>query len=577
MKNIKLTTVKKHKRNFVSENLNFEKWENIKVFFDDLLNREINNKNDLLKWMKDRSELESVLDEELGWRYIKMNINTKDKDAKEKFDFFINKIVTKILPYKQKLNKKLIVNYKTFKNYLKDKKYEILLRNIKNEVKIFRKKNIPLLIEEKKKSQEYGAITGSMTINFNGKELTLQQGRKYLKSNNRKIREEVYLKINERQLKDAIKLNNLFSDLINIRNKIAQNADFDNYRDYMFVSLGRFDYTPEDCYNFHTAIQKEILPIINELNKERKEKLKLDKLRPWDLDVDITGKEPLKPFDTAKELIEKTKECFYRLDPFFAECIAIMEEMKHLDLESKVGKAPGGFNYPLDETGVPFIFMHSVGTHRDMVTMIHEGGHAVHSFLTRNLELNSFKHCPSEVAELASMGMELLTMDHWDVFFKEKEELKRAKKEQLEKIISILPWIAIIDKFQHWIYLNPKHTIEDRTKKWNEIFDAFSSNLIDWTNLEKYKNIIWQKQLHLFEVPFYYIEYGIAQLGAIALWRNYKKNPTETVKKYKEALKLGYTKSIAEIYEKAGIEFNFSQNYIKEIADFVKYELEKLK
>lgn len=250
--------------------------------------------------------------------------------------------------------------------------------------------------------------------------------------------------------------------------------------------------------------------------------------------------------------------------------------MGHFDLESRKGKAPGGYNYPLAEIGVPFIFMNATSNLRDLVTLLHEGGHAVHSFLTRDLELNDFKNTPSEVAELASMSMELISMDHWDIFFKTEDELKRAKREHLKQIIETLPWVATIDKFQHWIYENPGHSLEERTTAWLKIYGDFSDNVTDWTGLEHFKEIIWQKQLHLFEVPFYYIEYGMAQLGAIAVWKNFKEDKNKGLEGYQNALKLGYTKSIPEVYQAAGIKFDFSKAYIKELMTFLRNELEML-
>ncbi|MCH8318761.1 MAG: M3 family oligoendopeptidase, partial [Bacteroidetes bacterium] len=310
---------------------------------------------------------------------------------------------------------------------------------------------------------------------------------------------------------------------------------------------------------------------------DRKKKMRVEKLRPWDLQVDKDGFPPLKPFNNTDELIEKTKQCFYRLDPFLGDCLVTMKEMGHLDLESRKGKAPGGYNYPLDEIGVPFIFMNATSTLSDLVTIVHEGGHAVHSFLTKDLELVAFKHTPSEVAELASMSMELISMDHWDLFFDNEKDLLRAKRKHLEQIIETLPWVAVIDKFQHWIYQNPGHKVDERVKKWNEIFDLFSSDVLDWQGLEHYKDYIWQKQLHLYEVPFYYIEYGIAQLGALAVWKNFKENPKKGLEKYLSALRLGYTRPIRDIYETAGIKFDFSKEYIRELIGFVKEELDELR
>ena len=343
----------------------------------------------------------------------------------------------------------------------------------------------------------------------------------------------------------------------------------------MFSAMGRFDYTAEDCFSFHNAISKEIVPITNEFEKKRKEKLGYKSYKPWDTSVNVDGLNPLKPFENGEDLINSTIKCFNKLKPFFGECLSIMKEMKHLDLESKNGKAPGGFMYPLYEIGVPFIYMNAVGSQRDLVTMVHEGGHAIHSFLSRNLSMTEFKSTPSEVAELASMAMELLSMDHWDVFYQNKEELKRAKLEQLEKALGTLPWVAAIDKFQHWVYTN-KHNARERKEKWLEIDNEFGNKIIDWNNHESSQAIMWQKQLHLYEVPFYYIEYGMAQLGAIAMWRSYKILGEKALSNYINALKLGYTKSIGEIYETAGIKFDFSPNYVKELSIFIKNELKKL-
>ncbi|HEY6160516.1 MAG TPA: M3 family oligoendopeptidase, partial [Bacteroidia bacterium] len=403
------------------------------------------------------------------------------------------------------------------------------------------------------------------------------RGASLLKETDRNVREVVWKLMQERRQKDEQTLNELYTKLIGIRDRIGRNAGFFNYRDYKFAALGRFDYGVKDCFDFHESIRSEIVPINIRFDEERKRALKLDVLRPWDGDVDISGKEPLKPFANSTELIERSIECFYKVRPFFGECLETMHAMKHLDLDSRKGKAPGGYNYPLYEIGVPFIFMNAVGTHRDLVTMVHEGGHAVHSFLSRDLDITEFKSLPSEVAELASMSMELISMEHWDVFFRDKEELRRAKKEQLEKILHTLPWIAIIDKFQHWVYENPGHTLEQREKKWLELTSEFHGNVIDWSGFEHYKKRYWQGQMHLFEVPFYYIEYGFAQLGAVAVWRNYKKNPEKALDAYQAALSLGYTKSIPEIYATAGIRFDFSREYVKELVDFIMSEMEKVK
>jgi oligoendopeptidase F len=315
---------------------------------------------------------------------------------------------------------------------------------------------------------------------------------------------------------------------------------------------------------------------VQKLAEKRKQSLGLEALKPFDLSVEENGNAPLKAFDGGQDLLDRGKKVFSKLDPFLGNCLKAMEEKGHFDLESRKGKAPGGYNYPLDQSGFPFIFMNASSSLRDMVTLMHEGGHAVHSIVTRFLPLSFFKHTSSEVAELASMSMELMTMDHWDVYFENPQDLKRAKRDHLSQVIDTLPWVATIDAFQHWIYENPEHSVEERSKAWLEISGRFSSGLVDYTGYEHFKTIAWHKQLHLFEVPFYYIEYGMAQLGAISVWRNFKQNPEKALNQYLEALSLGHTVGIKEVYETAGVKFDFSEAYINELMEFVWGEMEGL-
>lgn len=566
---------KRPKRNFLSEDFKVTSWEVLKPNFDELLDRPLNTVGDLKRWFLDRSELESVIAEDLAWRYIQMTCYTENETYRNAYQNFIETIQPEIAPVSDKLNKKAAAS--PFLNELaRSEGYDIMIRNLKKEIEIFREENVPLYTEINTESQKYAHINGSMTVEIDGKELTLQQAAVILMSTDREKREATYYKITDRRLKDKGALDDLFSTLIRLRNQVAINAGFGNFRDYMFKSLGRFDYIPQDCYDFHEAIQHEVVPILDQFSKERKAALKVAQLRPWDKAVDPEGREALKPFTSGTELAEKTIEVFRRLDPFLGQCVSIMKEMGHLDLESRKGKAPGGYNYPLAEIGVPFIFMNATSTLRDVVTIMHEGGHAIHNFLTRDLELNDFKSTPSEVAELASMSMELISMDHWDVFFPNKEELKRAKREHLEDIIETLPWVGTIDQFQHWIYLHPGHTLEERKAEWNKIFDRFADTVTDWTSLQSAKDYLWQKQLHLYEVPFYYIEYGMAQLGAIAVWRNFRKDRQTGLAGYQNALKLGYLRTIPEIYKAAGIKFDFSRSYVRELMNFVREELAKI-
>ncbi|WHZ09237.1 MAG: Oligoendopeptidase F-like protein [Cytophagales bacterium] len=562
-------------RKFLPANFKITDWSALQLYFDELVNRSIQSAVELKHWLSDRSELESIVSEDMGWRYIRMTCFTDNEAYTNAYQYFVTEVQPQIAPYSDRLNKKVIdcPFVKELENF---PGYDLMIRNLKKEIELFREENIPLFTEIATETQKYAAISGAMTVQFNGQELTLQQAGVILQSTDRTKREEVYHKISARRLKDKDQLDELFSKLISLRHRISVNAGFKNFRDYQFKAYGRFDYSPADCFAFHDSIESEVVPVLNELARERKRDLKLNQLRPWDKAVDSFGREPLKAFQDGSDLMEKSIACFQNLDPYLGQCLATMKEMKHLDLESRKGKAPGGYNYPLAEVGVPFIFMNATSTMRDMTTLMHEGGHAVHNFLTMNLELNDFKSPPMEVAELASMSMELISMDQWNIFFPDKKELDRAKRDQLEDIIETLPWVATIDKFQHWIYENPKHTLTDRKENWNIIFDRFADLVTDWSGLQQAKDYLWQKQLHLYEVPFYYIEYGMAQLGAIAVWRNFKQNKTEGLTNYLNALRLGNLKTIPELYKAAGIRFDFSKKYISELMGFVKDELAKV-
>ncbi len=564
----------KIKRNFIPDNFNLTSSEDILPFLTDLKDREINSAEDLKKWWADKSETEAFLEEDMAWRYIKMTCNTEDKKLAEDFNFFVKEIEPLVSEYSDIFDGKLLEC--PFLNDLDKETYEIAVKKVKRSKELFRKENIPIFSELQQKEREFGAISGAMTVKYKGEEMTLQKAGNFLKDTDRNVRKEVFELIYERRLQDAEKLDNLLSELIEKRQKVAENTGFDNYRDYMHRALKRFDYSVDDVISFHNSIKETVVPLGNEIDKRRKQKLAYDELKPYDTSVDVDLKPALKPFKDGNELIDKAIEVFTKVRPQYGEYLKIMKDKAYLDLDSRKGKAPGGYNYPLYESNIPFIFMNATGNQRDLETMMHEGGHAVHSFLSSDLELVDFKELPSEVAELASMSMELISSEYWNVFYDNKDDLKRAKRTHLEGVINVLPWIATIDKFQHLLYLTPHHTAEEREELWTNTAKEFGSSVVDWSGYEKYYAKLWQKQMHIFEVPFYYIEYGIAQLGAIAIWRNYKQNPEKALDDYENALKLGYSKSIPEIYKTAGIEFNFSKEYISELMQFVKGELEKL-
>ncbi|WP_276479543.1 M3 family oligoendopeptidase [Paraflavitalea pollutisoli] len=567
--------IQKVPRHFLSSDFIVTDWNSLEPYFKNLLDRTIDSYSDLELWLKDMSELEAVVSEDACWRQIKMTCDTENKSLEEAFVFFVTNLQPHIQLYGDKLNRKLVEC--PFTSQLDQHKYFTYLRSVKKNIELFREENIPIQAELSVLQQQYGVISGKMTIEVNGQEYTLQQAAKLLENPDRSLRETVYRKVNDRRIQDKEALNALFTQLIEKRNQVAKNAGFDNYRDYKFKELGRFDYTKEDCYQFHEAVKQHVLPLVNSIYSGKKEQLGLEPLKPWDLEAQPAGIKPLTPFKTGNELLQKSISCFQEVRPFFADCLRKMDEMKRFDLDSRKGKAPGGYNCPLAETGAPFIFMNAAGQMSDVTTMVHEGGHAVHSFLAHPLELSSFKEYPMEIAEVASMAMELFSMDSWNVFFNNEEDLRRAKEHQLERVITIFPWIATIDKFQHWVYENPNHTEAERATRWMEILNEFSSNVIDFSGLDNYRTHSWQRQLHLFEVPLYYIEYGIAQLGAIGLWMQFRKNKEAALDNYMRALSLGGTRTLPDLYRAAGLEFNFSPQRIKVLMEFVQEEMEAIK
>ncbi|MDZ4796218.1 MAG: M3 family oligoendopeptidase [Bacteroidota bacterium] len=566
--------IKKLPRHFLPADFTITNWDNLEPYFKSLDDKVIGSLTELEQWLKDASELEAVISEDACWRQIKMTCDTENKELEASFNYFMMEIQPKIQPYSDKLNKKLLDS--PYINELNQQDYFTYLRNVKKNIELFREANIPLQAELSVMQQQFGMISGKMTVEVNGQEYTLQQAAKFLEDPDRNLREGVYRKINERRLQDKTELNSLFSSLLQKRHQVALNSGFENFRDYRFVELGRFDYSKEDCYQFHEAVKLHVMPLVNQIYEMKKKKLGLDTLRPWDVEAEPAGIQPLRPFTNGEELTQKTIACFDELKTFFGDCLRKMKAMGHLDLESRKGKAPGGYNCPLAESGAPFIFMNAAGQLDDVTTMVHEGGHAIHSFLSHDLALTGFKEYPTEIAEVASMSMELFSMNHWHVFFDSKEELTRAKEQQLERVITIFPWIATIDKFQHWIYENPVHKEEERSAQWLNIFNEFSSPVIDFTGLEEYCRFAWQRQLHLFEVPFYYIEYGIAQLGAIGLWQQYKQDPEAAINNYITALRLGGTKTLPELFKAAGLEFDLSSVYISGLMQFVKNEADNL-
>lgn len=565
----------RNQRSYVTNDIQLGEWSSIEPYYTKLTEREINSVDELNQWLRDWSELETVLSENSRWIYVRTTVDTTDEKAKaDQTNLYVN-IYPHVLAAENKLAKKFVSS--SYTSELNQELFYTTIRKFKMQIALFREANIPLESELNIKQSKYDEITGAQSIVYKGEEITLQQAAVYLKSNDRAQREEVFRLVNARREQDAETLDNLMSELIALRHQIAVNAGYNNYLGYRFDELGRFDYNANDCVQFHKAVEETVIPVLNKLAEERKQQLGLDSLKPWDADVDTSGKPALKPVNGVEELVEKTITAFNRLDPYFGERIAIMQQMNYLDLDSRLHKGPGGYNMTMPEIGVPFIFMNSANDEHDLITMVHEGGHAIHTFLAHKLELNMFKDVTSEIAEVASMGMELMSMEHWDIFYTNTDDLNRAKKNHLQYILSVLAKTCQGDSFQHWMYANPTHTIAERRAKWAELNNRFTPGLYDWTGNEEMLRISYHRILHFFVVPFYYIEYAFAQLGALGLWKNFKQNPAKTIEAYKRALSLGYTKPIPVFYETAGTKFDFSKQHIASLIEFVEEEVKKLK
>jgi oligoendopeptidase F len=570
-----MSTTLQAERRYLPQALVVDDWASVSSYFTELLDRPLSSKEALQRWLLDLSELEAALSEEGGWRYIRMTLDTRDAAASKRYEDFTSEVLPPVETWTDKLQRKLMAS--PFTEQLSGEGYPVYLRGIREQLRIFREANVPIQAELRNMAQEYGTTIGAMSVLWEGKEITLPKAAAILEDTDRAKREQAYRLIAARRAQDRDKLDALFDRMVERRHTIALNSGFANYRDHMYSAMGRFDHSPADARAFHAAVEAEVVPLVSELQQERQRSLRLGTLRPWDLAVDTTGLPPLKPFNEPQQLIDLTIDVFGRLDPYFEDCIRTMQANGRLDLASRDGKAPGGYNHPLYESGAPFIFMNAVGTTDDVTTMLHEGGHAVHSFLTHPLPITGFKSFPSEVAELASMSMELLTMEHWDRIYPDSAECQRAKREQLERVITILPWVATVDAFQHWLYENPGHSHAERTEAWIATHQRFSGNVVDWSGLENERAMLWQKQLHVFEVPFYYIEYGIAQLGAIGIWRNAKRDAARAVDQYINALKLGYTRPLPDIYAAAGVPFSMRADHVRELMAAVGAELETLR
>lgn len=560
---------------FVPAEIDATRWDNLQPLYQALLDRTLRCQNCLEQLLLDRSELDATASEAQANLYINMTRHTDKESAKTAYLSFVENVEPKLKQISFELDKKIAAcEFAADLNAQTDGRYEVLLRDIKADVELFREENIPLQTQDTKLSQQYDEICGAMTVVFRGEEKTLPQMARFLEETDRTTREDAWQGIATRRRMDHEAISDIFDQMVKIRHQIAQNAGFANYRDYSFKVKHRFDYTPEHCEAFHRGAEQVCVPVMRRLNAERKEALDLDRLRPWDLSVDIKGRDPLRPFEGADELVEKTSALFHRMDPKLGSMFDTMRTGDCLDLESRKGKAPGGYQYNRDRIRKPFIFMNAAGLQGDLETMIHEAGHAFHSLFCNDEPLVQYRHSPIEFAEVASMSMELFAHPYLGEFY-DQTEADRARRGHLEDLARMIPWIATIDAFQHWIYTNPTHTRAQRTEKWLEL-DARFGPSVDWSGLEQLRETGWQRQLHLFGVPFYYIEYGIAQLGALQLWLQSRRDEKKALSNYETAMRLGGSRPLPELFAAAELKFDFGPDTMRGLMAEVEKELRAL-
>ncbi len=560
-------------RVFTPHDIDLCSWEQIQPIFDELQNREISSGILLEQFILDCSDLASALQEESARIQLAAAVNTADEEAKKRFQHFNEVIYSQITELFKVLDLRILDSL-----YLPEinmERYGHLIRLMKMEQSLFRNENIPLAVEDAQLSDTYSSITGGMAVEFDGRKHNLTELSNKLNEPDRPLREKAWFAIAECRLAHKEAINDIFHRMIELRHQSAINAGFGNFRDYRHLVYRRFDYSPEDCFRFHETVEKYAVPALRRRNEKRRIKMGLETLRPWDMSVDIDGKPPLKPFEDEDGLISGVAQILDRIYPRLGDNLRLLKDFGNLDLFTRQNKATVGFNMPLDETRVSFIFMNATNTHQDVTVLLHESGHAVETRACIAEPILHYRHTPQEWGECASQSMELLGLDHLDIFYSDPNDISRCKIEKFEDVLSSLVHTARIDAFQHWVYTNPHHSAEERESMWLHFADRFGEG-IDFTGLQHYRQIAWQGIPHLFIVPFYYIEYGIAQLAALQVYRKAKTEGEPALKRWLDTMRLGFSRSVADLYKHAGLRFEFYGEYAAELISMIEEEIDRL-
>jgi oligoendopeptidase F len=555
---------------WVPEGLDWDDWKEVEPLFDHL--EKGAGTKDLVRWVEDWGELECAFYEESSRRYVAMTCDTESAEKEKKYLHLETVITPLAKPRWQKL-KKLYLDHPG-RRRLPKAGYGVMDRFIRNEFELYREENVPLEARDSELSQQYQKIMGAMTVTYDGREQTLQQVSKVLEETHRARREEAWTLVSQRRLRDRDALEGLYDEMVKVRSRIARNAGFRDYRDYAFRAKGRFDYTPEHCFAFHRANERVVVPALRKRHARRKRLLDVVTLRPWDLAVDPQGRPPLRPFATIDELVDGCARIFRKVHPEFGKMFGEIRRRGYLDLDSRKGKAPGGYQTVFSVERMPFIFSNSAGLHRDVETLLHEGGHSFHTLLCRHQKPRFNRDYPTEFAEVASMGMELLGQPYLEEFYS-PADADRARAQHLEDLLNTYPWVATIDAFQHWVYTHPEHSREERKAAWLDLRRRLGG-AEDWTGLEEAQGHGWHRQLHLFTAPFYYIEYGIAQTGALQVWKNSRRDRRRAIARVRAAESLGWTRPLPRLFAAAGLRFDFGEKTIGPLIREALRDLEKL-
>lgn len=545
-------------------------WSYFEPHYSALADAELNS-GSLAEWLSDWSKLASMLDEVESKLYVATTLNTADEEAESKLMDYMRSIREPRQVWEDKLRNKLIDSGLSLEGM------EVPIRQMRSNTELFREENLPLETQLVELGNEYDKLCGARSITWEGEEITIEKATQLLEGTDREVRERVWTLIQERIHQDREPFNALWKKMFDIRLQIAKNAGKESFTDYVYHAYHRFDYTPEDCQTFRDAILKEVVPVAQEIYEDRRKSLEVESVRPWDLDVDLFGTQPLQPFEGEEDLNGQTQAIFDDMDPALGGYYKDMVENGRMDLFSRKNKANGGYCTSFPVIRRPFIFMNAVGTHDNLQTLLHEAGHAFHVYESEGLPYEFQTHVGSEFCEVASMGMEWMSHPYFTKFYSEGDAA-RARIQHIEKCILFWPYMAVVDGFQHWVYANPDKGGDAAAcdAEWSRLWDLFMAG-IDYSGWEEVKATGWHRKLHIFQIPFYYVEYGLAQVGAMQVWLNSKKDRAQALAAYRKGLSLGCTVSLPELFEAAGGKFSFDAGTLRELVQAAKAELDELR